>query len=134
MPSPSAWYSKARFHFCHFSATSEADPDKSIGDKPLLAILVANVISLCNTKKLIENTQLVYTVPYPYTRSMPTRPPGSRAGDIPDVIQTLHTQSSRCGGLFISDIDALGGLGEITNELIAASSCAFICGRLFSPT
>ena len=49
------------------------------------------VISLCNTKKLIENTQLVYTAaPYTYTRPMPTRPPGSRAGDIPDV----HTNTT----------------------------------------
>ena len=45
---------------------------------------------------------------------------------VPDVVVSPYT--------FISDIDALGGLGEITNELIAASSCAFICGRLLSPT
>ena len=48
------------------------------------------VISLYNTKKLIENTQLVYTAPYTYTRPMLTRPPGSRAGDIPDV----HTNTT----------------------------------------
>ena len=51
---------------------------------------VTVVISLYNTKKLIENTQLVYTAPYTYTRPMLTRPPGSRAGDIPDV----HTNTT----------------------------------------
>ena len=85
MPLPWAYYSKVRFHFRLFSATCEADPDKSIGNKPMLAILITNVISLWITKKLIENSLLVHSLPYTATHPTPTQLPGSRSGEIPNV-------------------------------------------------
>lgn len=67
-------------------------PKKSFG--VIGTLNFTTVISLWITKKLIENTLLVHTVPYKITCPMPTRSPGSHAGEIPDV--NTNTTTTVC--------------------------------------